>query len=171
MKNFIYLAVFALIGLASCSTVSSILQNNFPFNSNIVVTKDSPANTTLSAVGSGTSMNQILGSANNVRDIRVQAAEVSVVSGAQGMGIFKDIKVYVTSGSTEILVAERNNISDNIGNQLVMDVNNRVLDNTMKSGNSVQQKVVYTLKSSPTADMTVKSSLSFTSVPIQESGN
>lgn len=165
MKKFIYLALFAFIGLVACSTVSSILQNNFPFNSNFVITKDSPSNRLLSAVGSGTSMNQILGSANNVKDIRVQSANVTVVSGAQGMGIFKNIKVFVTSGSTEVLVAERTNIADNLGNQIVLDINNRNLDNIMKSGNSVQQKIVYELKSSPTADLTIKSSLGFTSVP------
>ena len=78
------------------------------------------------------------------------------------------MKIYITSGSSEVLVAERANISDNIGNQLVLDVNNRTLDNVMKSGNSVQQKIVYELKSKPTADLSVKSSLNFTSVPIQE---
>ncbi|MDO5656108.1 MAG: hypothetical protein Q4G27_08220 [Flavobacteriaceae bacterium] len=166
MKNLIYLAVFAMIGLASCSTVSSILQNNFPFTSNFVVTKDSPAQTNLSAIGSGTSINQILGSSQNVKDIRVQSANVTVTDGTQGMGVFRNIKIYITSGSNEILVAERSNISDNIGNQLVLDINNRVLDNIMKSGNSVQQKIVYELKSSPTSDLTIKSSLNFTSVPV-----
>lgn len=158
----------AIIGLGACSTVSSLLQNNFPFNSTFIVTKDSPANTSLSAVGSGTSLNQILGSSNNVRDIKVQAANITVTQGNQGMGVFKNVKIYITSGSSEVLVAERANISDNIGNQLVLDVNNRTLDNVMKSGNSVQQKIVYELKSKPTADLSVKSSLNFTSVPIQE---
>ena len=158
----------AIIGLGACSTVSSLLQNNFPFNSTFIVTKDSPANTSLSAVGSGTSLNQILGSSNNVRDIKVQAANIAVTQGNQGMGVFKNVKIYITSGSSEVLVAERTNISDNIGNQLVLDVNNRTLDNVMKSGNSVQQKIVYELKSKPTADLSVKSSLNFTSVPIQE---
>ena len=158
----------AIIGLGACSTVSSLLQNNFPFNSTFIVTKDSPANTSLSAVGSGTSLNQILGSSNNVRDIKVQAANIAVTQGNQGMGVFKNVKIYITSGSSEVLVAERANISDNIGNQLVLDVNNRTLDNVMKSGNSVQQKIVYELKSKPTADLSVKSSLNFTSVPIQE---
>ena len=168
MKKIIILMTVAIIGLGACSTVSSLLQNNFPFNSTFIVTKDSPANTSLSAVGSGTSLNQILGSSNNVRDIKVQAANIAVTQGNQGMGVFKNVKIYITSGSSEVLVAERANISDNIGNQLVLDVNNRTLDNVMKSGNSVQQKIVYELKSKPTADLSVKSSLNFTSVPIQE---
>ena len=164
----ILLAFIVIFGVTACSTVSSILQNNFPFVSTFVVTSGSAANTSLSAVGSGSSLNQILGSSSNLKDIKAEAASVSVSDGSYGMGIFKSVKVYVRSGSTETLVGSRENIGDNIGNSLVLDVTNRNLDNIMKSGNSVQQKIVYELKNSPASDITIKSSLNFTSVPVQD---
>lgn len=164
----ILLAFIVIFGITSCETVSSILQNNFPFVSTFIVTSGSAANTSLSAVGSGSSLNQILGSSSNVKDIKAEAATVSVSDGSYGMGIFKSVKVYVRSGSTETMVGSRENIGDNIGNSLVLDMTNRNLDNIMKSGNSVQQKIVYELKNSPASDITIKSSLNFTSVPVQD---
>lgn len=80
-----------------------------------------------------------------------------------------DIIDNIISGNNEVLVASRDNIADNIGNSLSLDVNNnQILDNVMKSGNAIQQRVVYVLKSSPTADMSVKSSLTFSSVPMTQ---
>ncbi len=166
MKNVYLSAVIATATLASCSTVSSIMQNTFPYSANIVVTQGSPANTQLSAIAAGSSIHQLFGSSANVKDIRVTSTTLSITSNNQSMGIFKSVKVYLSSGSSEVLVASRTNIADNIGNTLSLDVNNnQTLDNIMKSGNAVQQRIVYELKSSPTSDINVKSSMSFSSVP------
>lgn len=166
MKNIFITAVVATATLVSCSTVSSVLQNTLPYNSNFVVTQGSPANTQLSAVGAGTSLNQIANVSNNVKDIRASTATMTVTSGAQGMGVFQSVRVYISSGNNEVLVASRDNIADNIGNSLSLDVNNnQIFDNVMKSGNAIQQRVVYILKSPPTADMSVRSSLTFSSIP------
>ena len=168
MKKLILSTIVASTILTSCSTVSTIMQNTFPYNSSVVITSGSPANTTLSAIGSGTNINQITGISNNVKDIKIANANMSVTSGSQGMGVFKSVKVYLSSGSNEILVASRDNISDNIGSSLSLDVSsNQVLDQLIKSGNSVQQKIVYVLKSSPSADFTVKTSMNFSSVPVK----
>lgn len=169
MKNLALTAIIAASIVASCSTVSSIVQNTLPFSTNIVVTQGSPANTTLSAVGAGTSISQIAGSVNNVKDIRLSTATMAVTSGSQGMGVFKNVKVYLTSGNNEILVASRENIGDNIGSSLSLDANtSQVLDNILKSGNSVQQRIVYELKTAPASDLSIKTSMNFSSVPVTQ---
>lgn len=169
MKKLLFTGIIASAAVASCSTVSTIMQNTFPYTSNIVVTQGSPANTQLSAVGAGTNINQLVGATANVRDIRVSTATLSVPGGSQGMGVFKDVKIYLSSGGSEVMVASRSNIADNIGNTLSLDVNtNQVLDNVMKSGNQVQQRIVYTLKSSPGSDMNLRSSINFSSVPVTQ---
>lgn len=167
MKNTFLTAVFATATLASCSTVSSIMQNTFPYTTNIVVTQASPANTTLSAVGAGTSINQLVGATSNVKDIRVASANMTVTAGGQSMGVFQSVKVYLSAGGSEVLVASRENIADNIGNTLSLDVNsNQVLDSVMKSGNAVQQRIVYVLKTSPTTDLGIRTSMNFSSLPV-----
>ena len=166
MKNMFLSAIVATATLASCSTVSSILQNTFPYNATVLVTSGSPANTTLSSVSAAQSINQLTGSGANVKDIRVSNATFSVNSNAS-VGLFKSVKVYLSNnGSNEILVASREDIPDNVGNSLALDVKtNSTLDNMMKSG-SVQQRLVYVLKKSPTSDISVKTSVGFSSLPI-----
>lgn len=166
MKNMFLSAIVATATLASCSTVSSILQNTFPYNATVLVTSGSPANTVLSNVSAAQSINQLTGSGANVKDIRVSNATISVNSNTS-VGLFKSVKVYLSNnGSNEVLVASREDIADNVGNSLALDINsNQVLDNMMKSG-SVQQRFVYVLKQSPTSDISVKTSIGFSSLPI-----
>ena len=166
MKNMFLSAIVATATLASCSTVSSILQNTFPYNATVLVTSGSPANTTLSSVSAAQSINQLTGSGANVKDIRVSNATLSVNSNVS-VGLFKSVKVYLSNnGSNEILVASREDIPDNVGNSLALDIKtNSTLDNMMKSG-SVQQRLVYVLKQSPTSDISVKTSVGFSSLPI-----
>lgn len=167
MKKLILTSIFAVVTLASCSTVSSLMQNTFPYNTNFVITEKSPSNTTLSTVGLGNSINQITGATNNVKNIKINNATATITSNEQSIGIFKSIKVYISNGTgNEILVASRENIASNIGNSLALDIDNSLqLDNVMKSGN-VQQKIVYELKSSPVSDVKLRTSLQFSSEPI-----
>ncbi len=166
MKNTVLSAVLAVGVLTGCSTVSSILQNTFPYNATVLVTSGSPANTTLSAVSPAQSVNQLTGSGANVKDIRVSNATLTVNSNTS-VSLFQSVKVYLSNGSgNEILVASRDNIPDNVGSSLSLDVNTSgTLDKVMKSG-SVQQRMVYVLKKSPTSDVTVKTSIGFNSVPV-----
>ena len=166
MKNMFLTAVVATATLASCSTVSSILQNTFPYNANVLVTSGSPANTNLSSVSAAQSINQLTRAGANVKEIRVSNATISVNNNTS-VGLFKSVKLYLsTNGSNEILVASREDIPDNVGSSLSLDVNTTAtLDKMMKSG-SVQQRFVYVLKQSPTSDISVKTSVGFSSLPI-----
>ncbi len=164
MKNIFFTSVFVIAALASCSTVSSILQNIFPYNATILVAAGSPGNTVLTAVSPTQSVNQLIGSGANVKDIRVSDATISV--NTVSVGVFSSVKIYLSNGgSNEVLVASRENIPDNLGTSLSLDINgSSTLDHLMQSG-SIQAKVVYVLKQSPTSDISVKCSIGFTSVP------
>ena len=166
MKNLFLSAVVATVTLVSCSTVSSILQNTFPYNATVLVTAGSPANVQLSNVSVAQSVNQLTGSGANVKDIRVSNATVSVDSN-NSMGMFSSVKIYLSNGgSNETLVASRESIPDNVGSSLSLDVNSsQTFDTLMKAGN-VQAKMVYVLKKSPTTDVSVKTSMGFNSVPM-----
>ena len=166
MKNLFLSTVVATATLVSCSTVSSILQNTFPYNATVLVTAGSPANTTLSSVSAAQSINQLTGTGANVKDIRVSNATISVASNSS-IGSFKSVQIYLSNnGAEEVLVASRDNIPDNVGSSLQLDVNSsQTLDRIMKSG-AVQQRFVYVLKQSPTSDMSIKTSIGFSSVPM-----
>ena len=166
MKNTIASLIIASVTMASCSTVSSIMQNTFPYHANFLVTNGSSAGTELVSVSPGLNVNQVLGTNTNIKDVRVSNATISVSSGTQGVGILKSVKLYISSnGSNETLVASRENIPDNLGNSISLDINNSsTLDHIVKAG-GVQQRLVYVLKSSPASDVTLRSSIGFSSVP------
>ncbi|MPM62350.1 hypothetical protein SDC9_109216 [bioreactor metagenome] len=62
-------------------------------------------------------------------------------------------------------MASREDIPDNVGTSLSLDLNtSTTFDHIMKSG-AVQERLVYVLKQSPISDISVKTSLGFSSVP------
>lgn len=166
MKNLVFAAIAATATLSACSTVSSIMQNTFPYTANVLVTSGSPVEVQLSGISAAQSINQLTGAGANVKDVRASSATMSVDSNTS-MSIFKSVKVYLSnSGSNEVLVASRDAVPDNVGSSLSLDANStQTLDNMMKSG-AVQARIVYVLKKSPTSDVSLKTSISFSSVPI-----
>lgn len=164
MKNLFYAAITATATLTACSTVSSIMQNTFPYTAHVLVASGSPVDVQLSAISAAQSINQFTGSGANVKDVRVSTATMSVDS--TSMGVFKSVKVYMSNnGSNEVLVASRDSMPDNVGSTLSLDTNtSKSLDNMMKSG-AVQARIVYVLKQSPTSDISLKTSIGFSSVP------
>lgn len=165
MKNLFYAAITATATLTACSTVSSIMQNTFPYTAHVLVASGSPVDVQLSAISAAQSINQFTGSGANVKDVRVSTATMSVDSNTS-MGVFKSVKVYMSNnGSNEVLVASRDSMPDNVGSTLSLDTNtSKSLDNMMKSG-AVQARIVYVLKQSPTSDISLKTSIGFSSVP------
>ena len=150
MKNIFLSAAIASVALVSCGTVQSIVQNTVPYTTNVLVSSGVPANQEISTTSSASSFAQYVGAGNSmVQDIRISSAKVSAtsLSSNSDLGIFKSIKVYLSGNNTqEILVAQRTDIGNNIGNMLNLDPDNsKILDEVVKSG-AVKARVAYVLK-------------------------
>ncbi len=170
MKN-LFLSAIAVVSVASCGTVQSIVQSTIPYNTNVLVSSGVPGNQEISSTSQATNFAQYIGAGNNmVKDIRISQAKAVAIStsSSQDLGVFKSIKVYVSANNTsEILVAQRNDIGNNIGNTLNLDPDtSKVLDDVMKSG-AVKARVAYVLKNTATNDLNLNISLRFSSVPAQ----
>ena len=169
MKNYILSAIAVATVLTSCSTVQSIVQNTFPYTTNVLISSGVPANQEISTVSAATSLAQSVGASNTVvKDIRISSANISTITpSGQSLGNFKSMKVYVSGSNTEeLLVASRNDIGDNVGDNVVLDPStSQVLDRIVK-GENMKVRVAYVLKSAATKDINLKISLRFSSVPI-----
>jgi hypothetical protein len=170
MKNIFLSAAIASVALVSCGTVQSIVQNTVPYTTNVLVSSGVPANQEISTTSSASSFAQYVGAGNSmVQDIRISSAKVSAtsLSSNSDLGIFKSIKVYLSGNNTqEILVAQRIDIGNNIGNTLNLDPDNsKILDEVVKSG-AVKARVAYVLKNTANKDTNLNISLRFTSVPV-----
>lgn len=171
MKNIFSISILASVALTSCGAVQSIVQNTFPYTTNVLVSTGVPADKEVSSTATASNVQTWVGGNNNaqIKDVRISDAKISVVSPTGGnLSAFKSVKVYISSNGTgEKLVASRSNISTN-ASSLNLDLNNEegFLDSVVKS-TGVTVKTVYELKNQTSSDMNLKVALNFSSVPVR----
>ncbi|MEO5909705.1 MAG: hypothetical protein ABIP95_02400 [Pelobium sp.] len=165
------LGLFALtIFASSCATLQSIVKSTFPYTATLIVPASSQTGKTFSATSSASSFDEIFtGSGSNtdqISQVRMSTAKIDAMSPSnQNLGVFKSIKVYLLSGSKEVLVASRTDIAPSVGNALVLDIDNsKFLDDFVKSG-TVRVRMDYVLQSGLSVDLSVKTSLGLNASP------
>lgn len=171
MKNLILSAIVVAVSVTSCGTVQSIVQNTVPYTTNVLVSSGSEASQEYSTTSSATSVAQYVGAGTDmVKNIRVTSAKVTATSQSVNpdLGIFKSIKVYLSGNNTsEVLVAERTDIGDNLGKTINLDPDmSKQLDEIVKTG-SVKARTVYVLKNKASNDTNLTITMRFTSDPIK----
>ena len=169
-KIFPLIVAFALI-FSSCATVQSIIKSTFPYTATLVIPASSKSNTPISASSSATSIDEVFGNQNGtsyVKEVRIASAKIVASNPSnKSLGMFKSIKLYISSGNSnqEVMVASRNDVQENIGSELVLDIDNsRFVDDYIK-GSSLRVRLEYVLRNSTTMDVSVRTSISFISSP------
>jgi hypothetical protein len=166
LSGLIILTFFA----TSCATLQSIVKSTFPYTSTLIIPASTQTGRTFSATSSASSIDQIFtGSGSNtsqINQVRMASAKIEAISpSSQNLGIFKSVRIYLLNGSSEVLVASRNDVSTTTGSSLVLDIDNsKFLDDYVKSGN-VRVRVDYVLQNSLNVDLSVKASLGFNTSP------
>ncbi|WP_276089367.1 hypothetical protein [Pedobacter sp. JY14-1] len=170
MKKLLFLtAAFAAI-LTGCATMQSIIKSTFPYTATLIVPAATKAGTTATATSSASSFDEIFGNQNGtsyIKEVRIAAAKVTANNPAnQSLGIFKSVKLFISSGSSgEIMVASRSDVQENIGNSLVLDIDNsKFLDNYIR-GSNLKVRMEYVLRNNTTSDISLRTALSFTAAP------
>ncbi len=171
MKRLILMASLVVATVISCGTVQSIIQNTVPYTTQFLVPSGKQASQEYDHISSASSFAQYVGAGTDmVKDIRITSVKVST-SGAKAvdMGMFKSIKVLLSGNNTdEVLIAERKDIGNNIGNTINLDPDtSKVLDEVVKTG-SVKARVVYVLKNNVSNDAHFSITMNFTSTPIKK---
>ncbi|RQP08329.1 MAG: hypothetical protein EAS48_10375 [Chryseobacterium sp.] len=168
MKNALLTAIVVSAFADSCSTVQSIVQSGFPYTTNVLISAGVPANQEISSTSAANSIATSLGASNNqVKDIRLSSAKISSMQTGTNLGNFRSVKIYLSgSGTGEVLVASRNDISNAVTDNLSLDpATTATLDRIMKSS-TVKVRVAYVLKNAATTDMNLRVALMFSSVPV-----
>lgn len=170
MKKLLSGLIILTIFVSSCATLQSIVKSTFPYTSTLIIPASSQTGRTFSATSTASSIDQIFtGSGSNtsqISQVRMATAKIEAVSpSSQNLGVFKSVKVYLMNGSSEVLVASRNDISSTVGSSLVLDIDNsRFIDEYLKSG-SVRVRMDYVLQSGLSVDLSVRASLGFNTSP------
>ncbi|MEJ5962154.1 hypothetical protein [Pedobacter immunditicola] len=170
MKKLIIALLTITIGVSGCATVQSIIKSSFPYTATLVIPASSKANATISATSAASSFDEVFGNQSGsdyIKEVRIASAKITAANpNTQSMGMFKSVKVYISNGNSgEVMVASRNDIAENIGSSLVLDIDNsRFLDKYIK-GNSLRIRAEYVLRNGLTTDVSVKAALTFSSSP------
>ncbi|WP_423148738.1 hypothetical protein [Rubrolithibacter danxiaensis] len=171
-KNITGILVLCICFIAGCATVQSIVRSTFPYTATLIIPASATANDARSASSSASSFDQIFsGQGSNtsmVKEVRMASAKLEASNPAdQNLGVFKSVKIYLSKGdgSDETLVATRTDVSTNVGNSLVLDIDNsRFLDDVLK-GSSVKVRMEYVLRNSLNVDASVRVRLGFSTNP------
>ncbi len=131
---------------------------------------NSKINQTISATSTASSFDQIFGNQDGtayIKEVRVASARLDASNPTtQNLGVFKSVKLFIVNGSgTEVMVASRSDVSENIGNNLVLDIDNsRFIDDYIK-GNNLRIRMEYVLKNNLTSDVSVRAAINLSSSP------
>ena len=158
--------------IAGCATVQSIVRSTFPYTATFIIPASSKTSATLSATSPASSFDQIFTgqgtNTNSVKEVRIASSKIESSNPSnQNLGAFKSIKLFISrgDGSSEVMVAQRTDVSASVGNSLVLDIDNsRFLDEYIK-GSTVRVRMEYVLRDALNTDVSVKASLGFSTTP------
>ena len=130
-KKVLFIALILASVMCSCAMMQSIVKSTFPYTANLVVGKSSPVGAEESVTAMATSFDQDFtksgNNANRVSEVRVISAKLQSREPSDfNIGNLKTVKIYMSEpdGSDEVLVASRNDITKEVGNSIVLDVDN-----------------------------------------------
>ncbi|MBC7615826.1 MAG: hypothetical protein H7202_07140 [Pedobacter sp.] len=170
MKKILIILVCIIAVTTGCGTVQSLIKSTFPYTATIIIPASSRTNATISTTSTASSFDQIFGNQNGttyIKEVRVASARLDASNpNNQNLGIIKSVKLYIINGSgAEVMVASRNDVAQNIGSNLVLDVDNsRFVDDYVK-GNNLRIRMEYVLRNGLTSDVSVRTAINFSSTP------
>ncbi len=170
MKKIFVILTCVVVVLSGCSTVQSLIKSTFPYTATIIVPASSRTNTVISSTSAVSSVDQVFGNQNGtdyIKEVRVASARVDASNPTtQNLGVFKSVKLYlINSNGSEVMIASRSDVAENIGNNLVLDIDNsRFLDDYVK-GSNLRIRMEYVLRNSLSSDVSVRAAINFNSSP------
>ena len=170
MKKII-LTIIVISAIASgCATVQSIIKSTFPYTASLIIPASGKSGVVLTATSSASSFDQIFGNqagTDYIKEVRVSSVRLDASNPSnQNLGVFKSVKIFLVNGSgAEVMIASRNDVSENIGSNLVLDIDNsRFVDDYIK-GSNLSVRMEYVLRSTLSGDVSVRTAINFSSVP------
>ncbi|RZL39106.1 MAG: hypothetical protein EOO96_01425 [Pedobacter sp.] len=155
----IFCILFVLVIFASgCATVQSIIKSTFPYTTTLTIPIGTKAGEVVQTTSVATSFDQIFGNDGGselIKDVKVGAVKLIASNPTnQNLGIFKSVKIFVVSeNGGEVMIGSRSDVSENIGNNLVLDIDNsRFVDDYVK-GSNLKIRMEYLLRNDLTSEV------------------
>jgi len=156
--------LFALLFIFSgCGIFESVVKSTFPYTSNLTIPASSEPGKQYTAINMATSYDQNFSrdgnNANHIGQVMVVSAKLKSTDPTNfNIGNLEYVKFYMSKhdGSDEILVASRTDITKEVGNSMVLDIDNSNFLDQMVRQPDVRIRMVYKLRKAIESDVTVK---------------
>ncbi|WP_143065496.1 hypothetical protein [Mucilaginibacter sp. OK283] len=172
MKKHTFFLFAAIFLLGSCGMLQSIMKSTFPYTANLVIPASSSVDQPHTAISTANSFDQDFtkdgNNANRISEVRIISAKLQSKDPSDyNIGNIAALRIYMAKadGSDEVLVAIRKDITANVGNSVVLDIDNsHFLDEIVREP-SARIRMVYLLRKAVSTDVELKVSLSIGAEP------
>jgi len=162
---------FSLL-FTGCGMFESIVKSTFPYTTNIVIPASSVPGKEYTAISMATSFDQDFtrdgNNANQVSGVRIISAKLRSIEPTNfNIGNIISAKIYMSKpdGKDEVMVASRTDITADVGNSIVLDIDNSsFLDQLIRMPN-VRIRMVYVLRNNTAVDTNLRLVLGLSAYP------
>lgn len=163
MKKTSIILLGAMLFGYSCTVQKTTLKSSFGYSSLINIPESKNVDSPQSAKNVVINMAQLLGmqqTATRLTNATVTSAKIEVVNvKGQKLDIFKSVKLFLADENSEVMIGSKNDIPENIGNKLVLELDNtRFIDNYVKDG-EMKFRLEYVLRKRTEDGINVKASV------------
>jgi hypothetical protein len=155
--------VALLFVFCGCGMFESVVKSTFPYTTNLTIPASSEPGKQYTALSMATSYDQNFtkdgNNANHIGQVMVVSARLrSTEPAGFNIGNLEYVKLYMAKhdGSDEILVASRTDITKEVGNSMILDIDNSNFLDQMVRQPDVRIRMVYKLRNAVESDVTVK---------------
>lgn len=171
-KKTLPLLIVLLFIFSGCGMFESVIKSTFPYTTSLTIPASSQPGKQYTAINMATSYDQnFTKDGNNARHIGqvmvVSAKLRSIDPAGFNIGNLEYVKFYMSKpdGSDEILVAKRTDITQGVGNNMILDIDNSNFLDELVRQPDVRIRMVYKLRNAVESDVTVKLILGLSAYP------
>ena len=171
-KKTLPVLIALLFIFSGCGMFESVVKSTFPYTTNLTIPASSQPGKQYTAANIATSYDQNFtkdgNNANHIGEVMVVSAKLRSTDPAGfNIGNLEYVKFYMSKhdGSDEILVASRTDITQGVGNSIVLDIDNSNFLDQLVRQPDVRIRMVYKLRNNIDTDVTVKLLLGLSAYP------
>jgi hypothetical protein len=172
IRRFLLFVPIIITVVSGCAMYQSIVKSSFPYTSTLTISSAAQPGTETWAVNMANSFDQNFARKGNDADkitlVRVINAKLMATNPADyNIGNISSVKIYLSKedGSDEVLIAQRDNISETAGNEVALITDNsKFLDQLVRERN-IRVRMMYKVRQSVNRDVNVQVVLGLSAYP------
>jgi hypothetical protein len=172
-KRLLILA-WMFIGSGGCAMYQSAVKSSFPYTSTLVVPASSKLGSAGSAISTATSFDQNFrkNNADRIKMVRVVSARLMSIEPANyNLGNLSEVRIYLSDsgGQDEIMVASRSDIGANVGNNVILDIDNSNMLDELVREPQIRVRMAYKVRKASKTNASVHIVLGLAAYPAPKS--